>query len=208
MKRENDNLTERLQKLQAVQILSAGGTVYAEGQFQDGYFGNPSFWIVRLPKQLVSCPLSELTNVQICIGGIRKAQFRADSSVICGYEPEEGYTNGWGRIQFDLGVICFLAATVGPFPSEEVFRSQVLGGIEINRANRFAALTQELAVHHPELSVTFGVVGFHISDVKVAIQNLALAPVIEEETQRGGAATAAENGAEDDADGVASDVKG
>jgi hypothetical protein len=155
MKQENaDNLTERLQKSRAVQILSASGTVYAEGQFQDGdNKKHTSFWGVRLTKQLASCTLSNLTNVQICVGGIREAQFRADSSVICRFHEYAGYTNGWGNIQFDFGETCFLVAIMGPFPSEEVFRSQVRGAIDINGANMVAYLTQELAVNHPELSV-------------------------------------------------------
>jgi hypothetical protein len=50
-KQEVDHLSEQLQKSRAVQIISASGTVYAEGHFQDGsYSSNPSIWFVNLPK--------------------------------------------------------------------------------------------------------------------------------------------------------------
>jgi hypothetical protein len=59
-KQEVDHLSERLQQLQAVQIMSASGsTVYAEGQFQDGFYDSDSvkLWVINLTKQLASCPL-------------------------------------------------------------------------------------------------------------------------------------------------------
>jgi DNA-binding transcriptional MerR regulator len=85
-------------------------------------------------------------------------------------------------------------------------------------------LAEELAVNHPELSVTFEVADLSISDVKGAIQYLNLDPAIEEAVQRrmeqwrqmveegvqerqrirAAAAAALENGIEDDA-GVVGD---
>jgi hypothetical protein len=50
MKQEVDQHSEQLQKSRAVQIVSENGTVYAEGQFQDGYRGNLNFWNVLLTK--------------------------------------------------------------------------------------------------------------------------------------------------------------
>jgi hypothetical protein len=80
MKQENDNLSERLQQLQAIQIISANGTgVCAEDKFQDG---NPSFWIARLTKQLASCALSNLTNAQIYINEICRAHFDDSNSTV------------------------------------------------------------------------------------------------------------------------------
>jgi hypothetical protein len=79
MKQEVDQLSEQLPKLRAVQIISASGTVYAEGQFEDGCRENPNLWALRFSKQLSSCPLSDLMSVQICVGGICKANFGAHS---------------------------------------------------------------------------------------------------------------------------------
>jgi hypothetical protein len=45
-------------------------------------------------------------------------------------------------------------------------------------------LAQELAVDHPELSVSFGAIQFFVEAVEGAIQNLDLDPMIEEEAQR------------------------
>jgi hypothetical protein len=45
-------------------------------------------------------------------------------------------------------------------------------------------LAQELAVDHPELSVSFGAIEFSVKAVKGAVQNLNLDPAIEEEAQR------------------------
>jgi hypothetical protein len=100
-KQEVDHLLEQIKKLRAVQIVSASGTVYAEGQFEDGaYRSNPHLWFVRLTKQLASCALSDLTSVQVCIGGICYAHFGV-KSIITGI-VERGkattYVNGWGRI--------------------------------------------------------------------------------------------------------------
>jgi hypothetical protein len=172
-KQENDNLTERLQKSQAVQIVSASGTVYAEGQFKYGCnqsSDSVTLWAIILTKQLASCALSNLNNVQICVGGIRKADFRANS-VVDGVVLHR-YMDGWRTIGFGFGGTGGLLVKVGPFPSEEVFRSQVREDIEPE--NMASYLTQELAVNHPELFVTFWVVGFPIGEVKGAIQNLNL----------------------------------
>jgi hypothetical protein len=71
---------------------------------------------------------------------------------------------------------------MGPFPSEEAFFGQVDG--DINPQLMASFLTQELAVNHPELSVTFGAIECFVSAVKGAIQNLNLDPAIEEEAHR------------------------
>jgi hypothetical protein len=128
-KQEVDNLSEQLQKSRAVQIISASGTVYAEGQFQDGAYGkNPNLWDVVMAKQLASCPLSALTDVKICIGGICKARF-GDNSIVEGFVQGDGetYVDGWGCTDFCFGGTgqCWLFVKVGPFPSEEAFLSQV-----------------------------------------------------------------------------------
>jgi hypothetical protein len=130
-KEEVDRLSVQLQKSRAVQMISANGTVYAEGQFQEGCFnGNSSVWIVRLHKQLAPCPLSDLTNVQICIGGICKADFGANTVSGRLQQGEESrYRDGWGYINFCCLGTGFLCARVGPFPSEEVFLSQLAGDI-------------------------------------------------------------------------------
>jgi hypothetical protein len=67
-------------------------------------------------------------------------------------------------------------------------------------------LAQEVAVNHPLLSVTFGMVCFFNSAVKGAIQNLNLDQAIIERARFGRAPAAAENGVEDDT-GVESDVQ-
>jgi hypothetical protein len=70
---------------------------------------------------------------------------------------------------------------VGPFPSEEAFYSQVDGDIEMDSRSMISFLAQELAVNHPELSVTFELVEFFDNAVKGAIQSLNLDPATEEE---------------------------
>jgi hypothetical protein len=179
-KEENDSLSEQLQKSRVVQIVSASGTVYAEGQFEDGsYSMNPNLWLVNFTKQL-PCPLSDLTNVQICIGGSAKADFGANSFVE-GFVERDGvitYKNGWGEIEFCIGKMGWLMIKVGQFPSEEVFRSLSVP------EDMASFLTQELAENHPELTVNFEQIDFFVDNVKGTIQNLNLDPAIEEEAQR------------------------
>jgi hypothetical protein len=179
-KQEVDRLSEQLQKSLAVQMISANGTVYAEGQFEEGCFnGDSNFWIVRMHKQLASCPLSDLTNVQICIGGICKADFGANSTVRGAVAGE--YIDGCGYINFSFVGTGFLCVRVGPSPSEEVFLSQLGGDIDIDEENMASYLAQEVAVNHPLLSVNFGMVFFLTNAVKGAIQNLNLDPAIVEQ---------------------------
>jgi hypothetical protein len=73
-KQEVDHLSKQLQKLRAVQIISTSGTVYAEGQFEDGAYceDEPSMWELNLTKQIASCPLSDLAGVEICMGGFAR----------------------------------------------------------------------------------------------------------------------------------------
>jgi hypothetical protein len=103
-KQEVDHLSKQLRKSRAVQLVSTSGTVYAEGQFEDGFHSsNPNFWEVNLTEQLASCPLSDLTNVQICIGGIDKVDFGANT--IEGIIEQDGagiYMDGRGDIDFCL----------------------------------------------------------------------------------------------------------
>jgi hypothetical protein len=186
-KQENDNLAEQLQKSRAVQIVSENGTVYAEAQFQEGYYShNPNLWLVNFTEQLASCALSDLTNVQICIGGICKAHFGASSVAIIDRDEESTYMNGWGFINFCFGDQtgqCWLGMKVGPFPSEEAFFAQVDREDYIEAEDMAPYLTQELAVNHPELSVTFEHTAFFVNGVKGFIRNLNLDPAIEEEAQ-------------------------
>jgi hypothetical protein len=182
-KQEVDRLSEQLQKSRAVQMISANGTVYAEGQFEEGCFnGDSNLWMVRLHKQLAPCPLSDLTNVQICIGGICKADFGASSAVREAVAGEANrYIDGWGYINFSFVGTGFLCVRVGPSPSEEVFLSQLGGDIDIDEENMASYLAQEVAVNHPLLSVNFGMVFFLTNAVKGAIQNLNLDPAIVEQ---------------------------
>jgi hypothetical protein len=185
-KQEVDHLSEQLQKTRAVQIISANGTVYAEGQFEDGsYGGNPNLWLVNLPKQLASCPLSDLADVEICLGGICKADF-SFGSIVEGWVGTDGYTyvDGWAYINFCFGGAgnCWLWVKVGPFPSEEDFFAQLGRDTDMVDAEHMAPyLTRSVAAIHPELSVTFEKVIFFVSAVKGFIQNLDLDPAFEEE---------------------------
>jgi hypothetical protein len=206
-----DSLSEQLQKSRAVQIVSGSGTVYAEGQFQNE---NPRNWLVRLTKQLVSCPLSDLTNAQICIGGVCKADFGANCIV---YGTAHEGAKCTGTIRFSIGGTGWIFVSVGPFPSHEAFSFQIPDDAGLEDMGMASFLSQELAVHHPELPVTFGPVNFDVIGVRGAIQNLNLDPAIlealdpdaeetiEGEVQRGmriraAAAAEAENGVEDDTD--------
>ena len=180
IKQENDSLLQQLQKSRAVQIISENGTVYAEAQLEDGsYRGNPNLWLVNFTKQLASCKLSDLTNVKICIGGICKAHFGANSIVegIIERDEESTYVDGWGYINFCFGGTgeCWLSVKVGPFPSEEAF-SRVR---DIDAEDMASFLAQNLGL----FSVTFEHTAFFVSAVKGAIQNLNLDPEIEEEAQ-------------------------
>jgi hypothetical protein len=183
-----DRLSEQLQKSRAVQIMSASGTVYAEGQFQDGCYSTnaPNSWETELTRQLALCPLSDLTNVQICIGGFHKADFSINGTVLGTIDGARIYMDGSGFIDFWLEGLGWLLLKVGPFPSEEAFLTQV--GVDISAENMASFLAEELAVNRPELSVAFGIVLFHVNAVKGAIQNMNLDPAIEEEAQRGWAA--------------------
>jgi hypothetical protein len=102
-KQELDHLTKQLQKARAVRITSASGTVYVEGQFEDGSYSlNPDLWFVDLTKQFALCTLSDLSSVQICIGGIYKAHFGTNSAIVGIVDRDEPttYMNGWGRFNF------------------------------------------------------------------------------------------------------------
>lgn len=75
---ENKKLRERVRYLMAVEITGPEGQpVYARGQFdEDGdYHGNPNLWNVKFSEQLTPCPLSELKNIEIWIGGSIRACF-------------------------------------------------------------------------------------------------------------------------------------
>jgi hypothetical protein len=183
-KQENDSLKEQLRKSRAVQIISEDGTVYAEAQFEDGsYLGNPNLWLVDFTEQLAPCKLSDLTNVKICIGGICKAHF-VNNSIVEGFIERDEVLDidGWGYINFCFAGAgeCWLSVKVGPFASEVAF-SQLR---DIDAEDMASFLAQELAVNHPEPSVSFEHTSYFIRTVKGAIQNLNLDPEIEEEAQR------------------------
>jgi hypothetical protein len=190
-KQEVDHLSEQLQKSRAFQIISESGTVYAGGQFQEGYYSdNPNLWFVDLPKQLASCPLSDLAGAEICIGGICKDHFGSNSilgDVLVDLDDDEStYEDGWGCINFCFGGTgqLWLFVKVGPFPSEEAFLSQVGRDMrDMDTEFVVSFLTEDVAMNHPELSVTFGSVNFFVSAVKGFIRNLNLDPAIEEEAQ-------------------------
>jgi hypothetical protein len=185
-KQEVDNLSEQLRKSRAVQVISASGTVIAEGHFEDGEYGtNPNLWLVKFMKQLSSCALSDLGGVELCIGGICKAHF-GSNSIVEGFTDRDQvtYVDDWGCMNFCFGGTgqCWLDVKVGPFPSQEAFSAQVDEDIDAGLMVSF--LTQELAVDHPELSVTFDDASFFVSAVKGAIRNLNLDPAIEVDAQR------------------------
>jgi hypothetical protein len=186
-KQELDDLREQLQQSRAVQIIGEDGTVYAEAQFQDGsYRGNPNLWLVNFTEQLASCKLSDLTNVQICIGGICKAHF-GDNSIVEGIaerDEENTYVDGWGYINFCFGGTgqCWLSAKVGPFASEQDFLSLINGDIDPEAMPSF--LARDVGVNRPELSITFAHAAFFRRAVKGAIRNLNLNPAIEVEAQK------------------------
>jgi hypothetical protein len=223
-KQEVDRLSEQLQKSRAVQIICESGRVYAEAQLQDGsYSGNPHFWTVNL-KNLAACPLSDLAGVDICIGGICKAHFGVISQAtsiidVVGVDRDDDstYMDGWGFINFCFGGAgqCWLSVKVGPFPSEEAFFSQF--DRDIDPESVVSLLTEEVAVNHPQLSVTFEHVDFFVTAVKNFILNLDPAieeeaerrrqqlheenEAFEEESQRRRAVAMAENGVDDGTDG-------
>jgi hypothetical protein len=165
MKQENDKLLAQPENSRAVQIMSASGTVYAEGRFQDGFYGEPSLWAVILTK-VVSCPLSDLENVQICVGGICMADLRANSNVRGNYmglqsESSAGMDGCYQGISFRIAGTGFLYVGVGSFPSKEALYSQRLLNAQrlLNRdipgEDMASFLSQELAVNLPDLSVNF-----------------------------------------------------
>jgi hypothetical protein len=162
-----------------------------------------------LTKRLASCPLSDLTDVQICVGGICKADLSANSIVRGRNFPNGASTykdGGWYQgFRFRIAGTGCLYVGVGPFPFEGVFNR------DISAEDMTSFLSQELAVAIPLLSVTFTTVCFYISGVHGAIRNLIPAPEIEEGSpiRRTVAAyaAAAENGVEDDT-GVEGDVEG
>jgi hypothetical protein len=45
IKQEVDHLSEQLQKVRAVQIISVSGTVYAAGQLQDGHYNENASYL-------------------------------------------------------------------------------------------------------------------------------------------------------------------
>jgi hypothetical protein len=188
-KQEVDHLTEQLRKSRAVQIISASGTVYAEGQFENGsYSGNPNLWYVKLPKQcqVVSCPLSDLADVEICIGGNCKAHF-GFGSIVEGWLQRDGYVcpDGWAYINFCFAGAGWLFVKVGPFPSEDALFAQLGRDTDpVDPEFMASFLRENVAAIHPELSVIFLDVKFFASAVKGFIQNLNFDPAFEEEMQR------------------------
>jgi hypothetical protein len=123
-KHEVDNLSEQLQKSQAVQIISASGAVYAEGQFQDGHYccHIQDLWLVNLTEQFASCRLSDLTGVEICIGGISKAHFGA-GSIPNGYCQGDEATYVDGLILEERGDVGYIRRWA-PFPLRKPFSAK------------------------------------------------------------------------------------
>lgn len=72
-----------MQQRWAVQVRSKAGSapiVYASGQFDQGHTNSDfSFWDVNL-VQIQTCPLSDLENVSIHVGGVLKAMFGPHST--------------------------------------------------------------------------------------------------------------------------------
>jgi hypothetical protein len=92
--------------------------------------------------------------------------------------------DGWGCFTFDFGGTgqCWFSMKVGPFPSEDVFFTRVDEDLSPELMASF--LTQQLAVNHPALSITFDRAAFSVNAVEGAIRSLNLDPAIEEEAQR------------------------
>ncbi len=75
---ENKKLRERARFGMTVEVTGPEGQpVYARGQFDENgeVHENPNLWRVRLPEQLHPCPLKDLKNIEIWIGGSLRASF-------------------------------------------------------------------------------------------------------------------------------------
>ena len=75
---ENKKLQERVRASMTVEITGQERQpIYCRGQFdKDGeYHGNPNLWNIKFSEQLHGCPLKDLKNVEIWIGGTLRATF-------------------------------------------------------------------------------------------------------------------------------------
>ena len=75
---ENKKLQDRVRASMTVEITGQERLpIYCRGQFdKDGeYHGNPNLWNIKFSEQLHGCPLKDLKNIEIWIGGTLRATF-------------------------------------------------------------------------------------------------------------------------------------
>ena len=197
LKEENDRLRQQLRELRRVEITGTGGSpIYATAQFdEDGaYDVNPNLWEVKLMMMMSSssmqqqqqqqqdaaplqCPLADLSNLEIRLGGITRASFDHRVNVFEGYldqdddDDEESSKNGTTKKSFNF---CFannfwLTLVVHGWPSEELELDEDDWDPEGEEVMDFFA---DLAQTDPSPTVSFQGASFFVSQYKSLIDQI------------------------------------
>jgi hypothetical protein len=181
---ENEKLRRQLKQRWAVEITGPEGKpVYARAQFdQDGaYGGNPRLWRVPFAKNhnkdttttttattiIAPCPLSELPNMEVRVGGMCKAKFGNNSDfegfIDFDQSSSEGYDLnfcfvGGGDLWLDLVIDGWSEEDARAAQAQDIDAEDLLNHLVVNVP--------------PGKVVEFRGVSFFVSSVNGAIQNL------------------------------------
>jgi hypothetical protein len=199
---ENDKLQRQLKQRWAVEITGPEGTpVYAQAQFdQDGaYGGNPRLWRVPFAKNnhrnkdtttntntnttiIQPCPLSELPNMEVRVGGMCKAKFGNNSDfegfIDFDHTSSEGYDLnfcfvGGGDLWLDLVIDGWSEEDARAAQAQDIDAEDLLNHLVVTVAS--TSPTGKV--------VEFRGVSFFVSSVNGAIQNLSSSPNANEEAR-------------------------
>ena len=183
---ENKKLREDLEKARAtVEVTGPNGQpVYASAFFKDGtHAGNPNLWQVDFSES-ESIALGDLSNVQIHVGGILRAQFRNNSEFVGSLHESDEDGEDQKVINF-----CFAEGSGGLWLSvlvqgwpEESWRP--LADEDLDNGLLLDILSEEIAPSYADARVTILHISFFVSTVRRALGALSLDPAIEEDRER------------------------
>lgn len=192
MKEEIDSLREQVRQSRTVAITGPRGTpVYCQGQFDEGrYADNPNLWAVEFGAPLQTCPLSEVKDVEIRVGGVCKANFALNNDDIEAslYGGDGDFENDRGQVSFCFGDTggLWLDVSIGPFQSEELYRQLSLdtdAGVDPEELVNHI-IRGPLVEENPDMTIVFSDIHFYVRHVDDAIKSLSLDRAIEAEAQR------------------------
>jgi hypothetical protein len=186
LKEENDKLREQLRQRWTVQVLrndEESRVVYATGQFDQGQADTP-FWKVSLSPEAVSCPLSDLANVELHIGGIMKASFEHNSTFEGFFDADDDDSDTAKSVSFCFTGQLWFGLVVNGWPRRNWER--VAADEDNDPDETLRILTEDVATEFPNATVTFKEVQFFLSSIGGAIQSLEAEEVIQQQAEESG----------------------